>query len=693
MSSSIEEVNQMTSDQDLVQMAGYHAYRRLNKYDRFIVNDTDYRVLDVIADTKTGLDALTVINLENREVTVVYVGTDKDQMQDIITDIRLLSDIDVPQLEAAQEYFDDMNDKYGVDSMTGNSLGGALVGAVAVEHPDVRAVTLNPALLPDGMIDPDQTYDQVTNYFSSYDALTNTLTALEFDTRIPGKHYEIYNGVPISFDKIGANHTGYLRNDQGTQYYKIREEGEAGAGVIHIAADDHIVTSLWTGLPLYGERSERIKINAESLLMLAAGLETSVADRLELSHTYLGNAVDIVKDVGEQMTERTSQLQTTFEDLVEQEAGHSFFTGIASLGTKAKNETSYLFNLLDEAELESNLLSNVLDSPPGKLFDFLITKSLNVFQLFREMSGGLWSFSSGIEELTTAFDTVIHQTLPELLQDTLRRKDAVVEKLDTHYEMVLDNSQRLHDQLDRLGAQVSQTAENFTGRDFQIATSIQHQTNAITDLVKIPTLDPYYFEDNDVMEDEKALKDQQADLAYTFLSEQVSNLIAPILSGLSVAALLVELRAQSIARMVRGTSEFFFKMTVPGAIISVFTDYDDKVRDYICKTLAPLDELEATIKGVRLGVNRLRDNFPELLANFRPYIENAIFANHSYADVYAYNGAAIAILKEMQRLFDDIVYQLGGHEAHAIEALTLNAVRMKNNMGMLQEQVERVTFF
>ncbi|MCZ0704460.1 hypothetical protein J2T56_002946 [Natronobacillus azotifigens] len=111
MSSNVVDLAQTTSDQDLVQMAGYHAYRELNKYHRFYVNDTDYRVLDVIVDTETGLDALTVRNMINEEVTVVYVGTDKNQTQDIITDIQLLSDMDVPQLKAAQAYFDEMNAK------------------------------------------------------------------------------------------------------------------------------------------------------------------------------------------------------------------------------------------------------------------------------------------------------------------------------------------------------------------------------------------------------------------------------------------------------------------------------------------------------------------------------------------------------------------------------------------------------
>jgi predicted esterase YcpF (UPF0227 family) len=91
---------------------------------------------------------MTVQNVETSEFTVVFVGTDKSQPMDLVTDIQLLGSTEPEQVKAARAYFDRMNEKYGVHTVCGNSLGGALANAVAVHHKNVRAVTLDPAFYP-----------------------------------------------------------------------------------------------------------------------------------------------------------------------------------------------------------------------------------------------------------------------------------------------------------------------------------------------------------------------------------------------------------------------------------------------------------------------------------------------------------------------------------------------------------------
>jgi hypothetical protein len=70
--------------------------------------------------------------------------------------------------------------------------------------------------------------------------------------------------------------------------------------------------------------------------------------------------------------------------------------------------------------------------------------------------------------------------------------------------------------------------------------------------------------------------------------------------------------------------------------------------------LQPLDELAATIEGVRKGLGRLITEYPTLLNNFRPYVESAIFNNSGDFNVHLYNLAAIAILREMEMLSYDV---------------------------------------
>lgn len=108
-------------------------------------------------DRPTGLDAMTVLNQKTGEISIIYQGTQADAKYgklDLLTDAQLLSDLDVRQVEAADEYYLEMKKLFenegGVSSVAGNSLGGPLASGVVVEHPDdnIRCVTLDPALLP-----------------------------------------------------------------------------------------------------------------------------------------------------------------------------------------------------------------------------------------------------------------------------------------------------------------------------------------------------------------------------------------------------------------------------------------------------------------------------------------------------------------------------------------------------------------
>ncbi|WP_018934393.1 hypothetical protein [Gracilibacillus lacisalsi] len=113
----IKKNDKYTQDSDLVQLAGYHAYIESREEDQLEVNGTVYKVININYGHSTGLDAITVQNLSTQEFTIVYVGTDKDQLEDLLTDAYLLGSTDVPQLTAAKKYYEDMDKQYGIDSL------------------------------------------------------------------------------------------------------------------------------------------------------------------------------------------------------------------------------------------------------------------------------------------------------------------------------------------------------------------------------------------------------------------------------------------------------------------------------------------------------------------------------------------------------------------------------------------------
>ncbi|OMF62168.1 hypothetical protein BK139_04905 [Paenibacillus sp. FSL R5-0490] len=105
----------INNDKDLVELAGYHAYTYPLVESRIEVNGKAYKVINTHYQDPTGLDAMTVVNVETKEISIIYVGTDakaKYGNEDIITDAQLLSDLTPEQITAAREYYNQMNERY-----------------------------------------------------------------------------------------------------------------------------------------------------------------------------------------------------------------------------------------------------------------------------------------------------------------------------------------------------------------------------------------------------------------------------------------------------------------------------------------------------------------------------------------------------------------------------------------------------
>ncbi|WP_156324018.1 hypothetical protein [Bacillus sp. JCM 19034] len=114
------------------------------------------------------------------------------------TNIQLLTEPTPAQLEAGIEYVEMVQRELGieVESLAGNSLGGGVANAAGLAFPHMRAVTLNPAPLPSGMIEDGVVHPNITNYLTEHDILTAALRAGKIANQVPGEHVEIHQGVP-----------------------------------------------------------------------------------------------------------------------------------------------------------------------------------------------------------------------------------------------------------------------------------------------------------------------------------------------------------------------------------------------------------------------------------------------------------------------------------------------------------------
>ncbi|WP_282138230.1 SA1320 family protein [Rossellomorea aquimaris] len=686
-----------SDDKNLVQLAGQEAYKKPKKDTELYVNDVEFIVLDTNYGDPTGLDALTVVNPDTDVVSVIYVGTDaaaENGKQDLLTDAQLLSDLTLPQLEAAQDYFNKMNKKYesigGVKSVTGNSLGGPLANSVAINHPEVTSVTLNPALLPKGMADPNKSYDNITNYFTNYDVLTGTLIALNLDSRIPGKRYDISTGIPVIGEKFSIltnNHTGYI--DGGK--YVIGRDGEPGYGKIHDEADAHIMTSIWTGEPLYGGHSDRIEINRDNLNLLAEALAGDVTTRLGYARDYLTNSQEIAQHEGDRYSERLSRLQMIFEDSFENLIGNPLFIGITSTGHRLTSEIDHLISLVNMAENASKSLNGVLNSPPVELVEHLFNRSISVESIFGQARNQLLEFKQEIISLTGFLQNILHKEIPELFsggKETL--EDLLVNEMLAHYEIIKANTVKMNSHIAEFQSQVGDLAKNFGERDSSLSASISGGASVQHEVV-MPKKNDYVLETSDHMLIGMKVKEIYLDGSFEVFKGVSHRFLFPLLGGLTGLAFAIENTLEVISAQIKGAMNVALSGTLPGKLISIFSDFDDKIRSYVSSTLEPIDELAATIEGLRDGLTRLTIGFPALLDSFRPYIDSAIFDKTSYSNIHIYNVSAMAIHEEMEMLFDDIVHQLSQHKGNSIQALCEISQRVKDNMIQLRQQVDRVT--
>jgi hypothetical protein len=686
-----------SDDKNLVQLAGQEAYKKPKKDTELYVNDVEFIVLDTNYGDPTGLDALTVVNPDTDVVSVIYVGTDaaaENGKQDLLTDAQLLSDLTLPQLEAAQDYFNKMNKKYesigGVKSVTGNSLGGPLANSVAINHPEVTSVTLNPALLPKGMADPNKSYDNITNYFTNYDVLTGTLIALNLDSRIPGKRYDISTGIPVIGEKFSIltnNHTGYI--DGGK--YVIGRDGEPGYGKIHDEADAHIMTSIWTGETLYGGHSDRIEINRDNLNLLAEALAGDVTTRLGYARDYLTNSQEIAQHEGDRYSERLSRLQMIFEDSFENLIGNPLFIGITSTGHRLTSEIDHLISLVNMAENASKSLNGVLNSPPVELVEHLFNRSISVESIFGQARNQLLEFKQEIISLTGFLQNILHKEIPELFsggKETL--EDLLVNEMLAHYEIIKANTVKMNSHIAEFQSQVGDLAKNFGERDSSLSASISGGASVQHEVV-MPKKNDYVLETSDHMLIGMKVKEIYLDGSFEVFKGVSHRFLFPLLGGLTGLAFAIENTLEVISAQIKGAMNVALSGTLPGKLISIFSDFDDKIRSYVSSTLEPIDELAATIEGLRDGLTRLTIGFPALLDSFRPYIDSAIFDKTSYSNIHIYNVSAMAIHEEMEMLFDDIVHQLSQHKGNSIQALCEISQRVKDNMIQLRQQVDRVT--
>ena len=682
-----------THDKDLVQLAGYHAYKYYDVGHVEIVNGKYYEVIDAEYDTLTGLDAMALKNMETQEVSVVYVGSDQLTGDWLKTNTQLPSYVEPAQMIAAKEYFKDVTDRFGeVTSVTGNSLAGANANAVGIENPNVKVVTLNPAMLPGGLIDSTKEYSNITNYYSKYDMLTTSQDSLRYSDRIPGNVFAINNGVS-KFSEIIGNHKGYPEAKVDGEFkIEIGKKGESGHGYIYVGADDHIVTSIWTGAPLYGGQATQIQINEESLHQLAEGIKSEVKGRMGIAAGYVENSISIVQDESAKFNRRITQLQEMFQMLFEDLAGDPIFKGITTTGYIIKSYIDRLIELLNTAEEKCRFLNSILNSRPAELIEHITSTDISIESIFAPAKAFLTNLRYDVNELAAGAQNIIRNEIPETFKSKKHDfVDAIVGELDAHYRIIQDNKVKVDSQLTDYGEKIRTIAEIFTSVDQNSAGYLDKKSNSIEILKSSQQEVRVSLKDSPYLVNRMKIKELHLDIVHAILKKKSTVVLMPILVVIRSTLRAIEGLLESAILAIKAATNIAIYGNPVSLLWGIFSDYDERVRAAAKEARQPIEEMEAVIEGFRIAMDRLMMGLPDMLSNFRSYIDTAIFMPSKYSNIRLYNIASSSIFDEMDLLFNDITHQLGREKGKAIDAVLEISESVLENIRILKEQIDRGT--
>ncbi|MHC8521149.1 SA1320 family protein [Rossellomorea sp. H39__3] len=693
------KINEKVTDPDLVELAGLHVYQNPQIYDDPLeVNGKTFRVLDTRYDHPSGLDAMTVKCLETGEISVIYQGTQADAKygkQDLKADAQLLSDLDVEQLDAAEEYYVEMKERYehegGVSYVAGNSLGGPLASNVVVEHPedDIRCVTLNPALLPKGKMDPNREYSNIVNYFGSNDVLTKGLISLGLDDRIPGERRDISFGAPyagLQFNNIGPFHTGYYGNNKP---YVVAGEK------INVSADDHIISSIWTGEPLYSGNTERIDITPEALDKLSNALigdDLSVHGKYTSIDSYMNKSKLLVEQEGERFSARLNELQDKIEEITESHFSHPLFKGISTLAAPILLELDIWIALLGKAESFVRSINKVLDSPPLELVEHIININLNVANIFEPPRELLSQFKENIVDLLQGFKQLSEHLIPTLLSGGKQVvEDVFVNDLNAHYKIVNLNIEKVSKHIELFNFKTNFVRAEMVMRDKNLADSITNKGSLLAVAPSMLNSSGEPLTESDHMLVGMKLGDLILDESIAILTAFGNNVIQAVVGTLIGIVSALEGSLEATILQIKSKAKID-SVAIPMDFLGLYSNLANKVNAIAESAIAPLEEITGTLGGVRDGLTRVFFGFPNIVNEFKPFLQNAILDQFKLAEINILNGVSSSLHGELELLFEDIIYQLSEHKGNSITALHDTSQKVKADLETVREQIERITF-
>lgn len=543
----------------------------------------------------------------------------------------------------------------------GNSLGGGLANYVASQN-EVRSVTYNPAILPEGSYDLNNS--RITNYMSEYDPLTLGEMAAGYDSRFPGKCVKLQNNMPWMGTMI-SNHVGY--GDSVT----------IGGKQIQIEADAYLPIGIWSGAILTGGTGQKIAINPKNMQILASSLATRMTSQVKDAQSFLDEAADIVIREGSNLDNRTSSLNVAFDDLLKQTSFGQVLV-YAEAYEQVRNEVEKI-NPIATGALD--IIQRIRTAPfISDVLDFLSMSPFSAVEGFLNIPFLIGDTLLKLEDIVDRVGQLKREAIPKLFRgiDNEFLDDGMVAELREHY-MVLDrNKDVVVNQILTFSDQVG-----YVAREIEKADKLLTETERIEGVAAPPATAAFSLEESSALKTGMGKKQTLVDKNFNDFKALTCSSLKPALANLrstiNQLGLVLEDGLGGL-KTIRGAL---------GMLDIPFVDFDDSMRDWLDGVIAEGTQYLMMLDGLENAVRNGELNLDGILAAYRPYIDTALFEGTKFQDVILLNKLGFNLFESARIVFNDIRWQLSENEAAAITALDGLAGKVCLNLETLIGQIKR----
>ncbi|GIN06090.1 hypothetical protein J1TS1_02350 [Shouchella clausii] len=489
----------------------------------------------------------------------------------------------------------------------------------------------------------------------------------------------------------GENERGKLaelgQEDMGGDKRQVLIVGSQEEGGYEASSLD---TSLMTEKPLYSGGAQQIELDYGSVAQLGNLLERTVQERLLLVRTHINDAKDITEQESARFLERVNQLREMYVTLVEQAGEGGLFQGIGQASGRLTQAISGVQQLISDAERCCRGLREAQTNAPEELAGSVSQQAVQMEDIFAEIRHLVSRLEEGADQL---FLFVNHVSM-NYIEDVFRGgqdlfADSVVEEFRAHLDYIVRNEQQVYQQIADYKEQVVFLAQAFTEQDQTRALADQSSASGAVNLATQGT--SYPLEDSPYMLSAMDIREFHATNGIERLSTATVPLLFNILEETVVAVKKLELLGEEAVAAVQEASHVPLYGTLSVSGESLFASYRASIEEKALEAMSLLREANTQVAGIRQGLYSLQWNYPSLLEELRPQIEEVLFNGMAFQSVHACHSAASDLLNEMQIAFKDVVFQLAQNQAQSIEELHNSSHMIVENMELLKSQMKRGT--